>query len=133
MYTPLAIQQLSPRIKTTFSRTYWSNSKSRLIIDKQTMCIKSVSPIYVRGLGVYKISEHQNKSIIPIGVRCCNWDGVTKAITSNPLFSNFYPNFENMGYLLNTMFISAKCDRIYAVVAPVRYERDGRVVTDMFA
>ena len=68
-----------------------------------------------------------------MGVRCYNWGGVTKAITSNPLFANFYPNFENMRYLLNTMFISAKCDRIYVVVVPVRYERDGRVVTDMFA
>ena len=58
--------------------------------------------------------------------------GVTKPISSVPLFSRFSP-LPNRGWLSNITFIFDRCHRSSAVVTPAKYEGDCKNLTNTFA
>ena len=59
--------------------------------------------------------------------------GVTKAIFSVPLFSHFFPNDQNSGYLYDIKFIFGWCHRSWAAVTPGKYEHDWKYLNYIFA
>ena len=58
--------------------------------------------------------------------------GVTKPIFSVPLFSHFFPNDENSGYLNDIKFIFGRCHRSWASGTPEKYEYDWKYLTYTF-
>ena len=67
------------------------------------------------------------KDFPPAGV------GVTKPIFSVPLFSHFFPNDQNSGYLYDIKFIFDRCHCSWAVETPGKYEHDWNYLTYTFA
>ena len=59
--------------------------------------------------------------------------GVTKSIFSVPLFSHFFPNDQNSGYLYDIKFIFGRCHRSWAAKTPGKYEHDWNYLTYTFA
>ena len=62
-----------------------------------------------------------------------NDPGVTKPVFSVPLFSQFFPNNQNNGYLSDVTFIVDRYHRRSAAETPDKYERDQRYLTYIFA
>ena len=58
--------------------------------------------------------------------------GVTKPVFSVPLFSYFFPNDQNSGYLY-IKFIFGRCHRSSAAETPDKYEHDWNYLTYTFA
>ena len=59
--------------------------------------------------------------------------GVTKPIFSVTLFSHFFPNDQNSGYLYDIKFILSRCHRSWATETPGKYGHDLMYLTYTFA
>ena len=59
--------------------------------------------------------------------------GVTKPISSVPLFSEFFQYYQSTRYLLNITLIFDRCHRSSAVVTPVKYKCDSDNLRATFA
>ena len=73
------------------------------------------------------------KSVLSINVLRISGVGVTKPIFSVPLFSLFFPNDQNSGYLYDIKFIFGRCHRSWAAETPGKYEHDWNYLTYAFA
>ena len=59
--------------------------------------------------------------------------GFTKPIFSVPLFSHFFPNDQNSGYLYDMKLIFGRCHRRWAAETLGKYEHDWNYLTYTFA